>query len=355
MNGFLRHALVAMGYDALSLGELELRRGERYVRALSDSTAIPLALANVRYRSTGQRVGEPVVVRNRGGISCAIFGLFAPELAAGDSVVAADFVVEDPVAVARELVLALRPQAELVIALAHLPPAAARALAEQVPGIDLLVLGHERNPLAPAKIGPAVTLTSGERGQWLSYAEIEVAPEGGVLAFEGAAIPLILGQFPERADLAQALRELHRTMNDERRASLLAEQRRLEAMRPLPGQDRYLGDLRCARCHAEIFAQWQGTKHAHAFATLTDKHQDHDPECLACHVTGYEAAGGFLGPAPFQDMRQVQCESCHGMGTEHDMTGRADPDAGEAACKRCHTPEMSPEFDFDTYWRRIAH
>jgi hypothetical protein len=308
----------------------------------------------VRFRATGEPVGEPVRVR-KGDVECAVVGLFGPELALGDSTVAADFIIEDPLQAARALVPALRAEAGLVVVLAHLPPAGARALAEAVPGIDVLVLGHERNPLAPAKLGSAVTLTSGERGQWLSYAEVKVAQPGGALAFDGGTIALTLGKYPERADLAAELRALHRTMNDERRSAIVAEQRRLEAMRPLPGQDRYLGDLRCARCHSDIFAQWQGTRHAHAFATLTDRHQDQDPECLACHVTGFEAAGGFLGPAPYQDMRQVQCESCHGMGTMHDMSGNADPDAGEATCKRCHTPEMSPEFDFDTYWPRIAH
>jgi hypothetical protein len=355
LNQYTRHAMAAMGYDAMSLGELELERGERYVRAILDSTAIPVTLANVRFRSSGELVGgEPVRVLRRGGTSCAVIGLIAPELVA-DSILAADFTVEDPVAAARALVPPLAGQADLVVVLAHLPSAAARALAEQVPGIDLLVLGHERAPLAPARIGSTVSMTSGERGQWLAHVRLEPAPGDGVSDLEGGVIPLTLGRIRERADLASSLLDLHRTMNEERRAAVAADKRRLEELRPLPGQDRYLGDLRCARCHAGIFAQWQSTAHAHAFATLTDKHRDMDPECLACHVTGYEATGGFLGPAPYQDMRQVQCESCHGMGTLHDLTGRSDPDPGEAACKRCHTPEMSPEFDFDTYWPPVAH
>jgi 2',3'-cyclic-nucleotide 2'-phosphodiesterase (5'-nucleotidase family) len=354
LNQFQRQAMAQMGYDAITLGELELERGAAYVRAILDSTAVPITLANVRFRSTGKPLGQPVVTVTRGRIRSAVIGLLAPELAA-DSAAAADFTVDDPVATARTLVPELRRQAELVIVLAHLSPAAARALPEQVPGIDVVVLGHERNPLAPAKLGSAVTLTSGERGQWLAYAQLAVPKTGGVADFTGGVIPLILNQVRERADLATALRELHKSMNEERRGATLEAERRLEAMRPLPGQDRYLGDQRCARCHAGIFTQWQSTKHAHAFATLVEKHRDMDPECLSCHVTGFEVAGGFHGPAPFQDMRQVQCESCHGMGTQHDMTGKLDPDPGEAACKRCHTPEMSPEFDFRTYWPQVAH
>jgi hypothetical protein len=311
-------------------------------------------LANVRYSASTKPVAPLVVTVTKGAIRAAVIGLVAPELAA-DSAAAADFVVDDPVTVAGALVPELRRTHQLVIVLAHLAPAAARALPEQVPGIDVVVLGHERNPLAPAQIGSAVTLTSGERGQWLAYARLALTPGGGVAQVDGGVIPLTLSQVRERADLATALRDLHRRMNDERRAAIRAEEQRMQAMRPVPGQDRFLGDQRCARCHSDIFTQWQSTKHAHAFATLVENHRDTDPECLSCHVTGFEAAGGFFGPAPFQDMRQVQCESCHGMGTQHDMTGELDPDPGEAACKRCHTPEMSPEFDFRSYWPRIAH
>ena len=81
MNRFLRHALSAMGYDALSLGELELERGARYVRALRDSVGIPVALANVRFRASGEPLGEPVRVR-KGDLECAVVGLFGPDLAA---------------------------------------------------------------------------------------------------------------------------------------------------------------------------------------------------------------------------------------------------------------------------------
>lgn len=354
LNQFQRRAMAEMGYDALTLGELELERGAGYVRAILDSTRVPITLANVRFRATDQPVAPASVTVTRGGTRVAVIGLLAPELAA-DSTAAADFIVEDPVATAAALIPELRRTHQLVIVLAHLTPAAARALPEQVPGIDGVVLGHERNPVAPAKLGSAVTLTSGERGQWLAYARLGVAPGGGVADFDGGVIPLTLSQVRERPDLAAELRALHRRMNDERRAAIQAEERRLQDMRPIAGQDRYLGDQRCARCHSDIFTQWQSTKHAHAFATLVENHRDTDPECLSCHVTGFEVAGGFHGPAPFQDMRQVQCESCHGMGTQHDMTGAADPDPGVAACKRCHTPEMSPEFDFRTYWPRIAH
>jgi hypothetical protein len=360
-NDFVRWAMDAMAYDAMTLGELELGRGAGYVRALLDSTRTPVTLANVRFRPAGNPVGERTLLIRRGETTCAVLGLIGPDLLpTGSDTLASGgggFQVADPVATARELVPALRAQADFVVVLAHLAPGPARALAEQVPGVDLVILGHERAPLvAASNAGGAATAASGERGQWLSRTQLErTAGSAPELRVTGDVIPLTLRDHEPRPDITAALAELHRTMNTERRAAALAEEQRLAEMRPLPGQDRHVGDQRCARCHQSIFVDWKRTAHAHAFETLVKNHREHDPECLPCHVTGFETAGGFLGGAPYQDMRQVQCESCHGMGTLHDMTGALDPDPGEAACRRCHTPEMSPEFDFARYWPPIAH
>jgi 2',3'-cyclic-nucleotide 2'-phosphodiesterase (5'-nucleotidase family) len=358
LNGFIRWAMDSMGYDAMTLGELELGRGAAYVKAMLDSVRTPITLANVRFRASGEPVGERSLVIRRGETTCAVLGLIGPDLLpTGFDTLAGGFEVADPVATARELVPELRPQADFVIVLAHLAPGAARALADQVPGVDLVVLGHEQGPLpAAGSTTGAATAASGERGQWLSRTQLErIAESSPEVRVTGAVIPLTLRDHRASPDIAAALDELHRTMNAERRAASIAEAERLAELRPLPGQDRHLGDRRCARCHQSIHDDWQRTAHAHAFDTLVKSHREHDPECLPCHVTGFETAGGFLGGAPYQDMREVQCESCHGMGTLHDMMGALDPDPGLAACRRCHTPEMSPEFDFARYWPPIAH
>ena len=372
LNSFIRWAMDSMGYDAMTLGELELGRGAAYVQSILDSTRTPVTLANVRFRSTGKPVGERSLLVRRDATTCGVLGLVGPDLlpTGVDTLAGGGFEVADPVATARELVPELRAKADFVVVLAHLAPGAGRVLGEQVPGVDLVILGHERGPLpaaAPAETAEtagtagttgtaAATAASGERGQWLSRTRLErVAGSSPELEVAGDVIPLTLRDHRPRADITAALDALHRTMNAERRAASKAEERRLAEMRPLPGQDRHLGDQRCARCHQSIHTEWQRTAHAHAFETLAKNHREHDPECLPCHVTGFETAGGFLGGAPYQDMREVQCESCHGMGTLHDMTGVHDPDPGLLACQRCHTAEMSPEFDFARYWPPIAH
>ena len=67
----------------------------------------------------------------------------------------------------------------------------------------------------------------------------------------------------------------------------------------------FLGAQQCQVCHPSQFEQWQGTTHARAHLKLSVA-QRRDPRCGMCHNTSTE--NGLLG---------VQCESCHGPGSEY--------------------------------------
>lgn len=118
----------------------------------------------------------------------------------------------------------------------------------------------------------------------------------------------------------------------------------------------YVGEAGCAGCHAAASRRWARSDHARALLTLERAQHAHDPECLACHVTGMGHPGGAdTGRAPLEG---VQCEACHGPGSDH-VTA---PSAGygalprdASACVACHTVAQAPDFAFAPYWRRVAH
>lgn len=87
---------------------------------------------------------------------------------------------------------------------------------------------------------------------------------------------------------------------------------------PPPGPDgnRYIGVEACSSCHAGARTVWNGTAHAHAYRTLSDQHKEYNLDCVACHVTGYERAGGST-VTKNDALRDVQCEECHGPGERH--------------------------------------
>jgi RecJ-like exonuclease len=108
----------------------------------------------------------------------------------------------------------------------------------------------------------------------------------------------------------------------------------------------YVGAEKCKICHRTEYASWQGLPHAKTFDRLEGEERA-DPECLACHATGGRA-----------DLPGVQCEACHGAGSEYkSMRIMQDREAALAAglirpdekvCRTCHetTPHDLPPFDY---------
>jgi hypothetical protein len=107
-----------------------------------------------------------------------------------------------------------------------------------------------------------------------------------------------------------------------------------------------IGAEKCGKmCHKVQYNSWLETKHAKAWETLQAS-PDKDEKCEKCHITGTK------------DFPGVQCEACHGPGSEYkSMSVMKDPEkakaAGlkapdEAACKGCHNTESPTykEFNF---------
>jgi len=129
-------------------------------------------------------------------------------------------------------------------------------------------------------------------------------------------------------------------------------------------QPTYVGILKCKICHQDEYKVWAGTKHSQAWAALKSEEQQ-KAECAKCHQTG-----GAANP-------NVQCEACHGPGSEYSkpmIMNKAKWDAdpagqlklataaglvkpNEKTCVGCHN-KQSPNFkgfNFAEYSAKIKH
>ncbi|MBK8553496.1 MAG: cytochrome C554 [Ignavibacteria bacterium] len=125
---------------------------------------------------------------------------------------------------------------------------------------------------------------------------------------------------------------------------------------------------------------WQNSKHSQAYLTLQTTYADsiatakgfttaaaETPECLKCHSLVAADAGNVEDT--FDKTEGVQCESCHGPGSEYKkisiMKDRAKATENglifhtekELFCIKCHNAE-SPTFTgffYETYWEKIKH
>ncbi|MEW6747346.1 MAG: multiheme c-type cytochrome [Planctomycetota bacterium] len=151
---------------------------------------------------------------------------------------------------------------------------------------------------------------------------------------------------------------------------------------PRSTEARYMGVHACAACHGGPmfgyqFSRWRLSPHAGAFVVLgtTQGYQFArqagvmgDPQtcakCLNCHTTGAGLPTAHFQPG-FDFTDGVQCESCHGPGSEYSPEGimrdsQAAMHAGlkeqsPATCMPCHEKAHGREFNYDMAVRKIAH
>ncbi len=125
-----------------------------------------------------------------------------------------------------------------------------------------------------------------------------------------------------------------------------------------PGQASYIGVQACSNCHLEERAFWDKTAHAHAYSTLEVAHKEFNLDCVSCHVTGYEQPGGSTVTF-VDDFKSVQCEVCHGPGSNHAENPGA-PGAIERSPSRTlcasachHPPHVGADWSVDVAWPQI--
>ncbi|QDU74790.1 Perchlorate reductase subunit gamma precursor [Bremerella volcania] len=151
----------------------------------------------------------------------------------------------------------------------------------------------------------------------------------------------------------------------------------------------YVGSESCADCHSEAYEVWENSKHSHATDTLVHPPERYevprhfDPECLACHVTGWNPElylpyrSGYLGLETTPNMKSVGCENCHGPGSHHVASQNGEGgftdeqtalfvdqmklplESARDTCLKCHDLDNSPDFHvkgaFEKYWEEIKH
>lgn len=149
---------------------------------------------------------------------------------------------------------------------------------------------------------------------------------------------------------------------------------------------KYVGTKTCGMCHKKDdvgnqYKIWQDSKHSQAYKTLQTEKADkvakdkgfktkavETKECLKCHAIGYDLDASLLDKN-FKIEDGVQCETCHGPGSEYkSKTVMQDKKLAvekglllyknpEELCKKCHN-DKSPffkGFEFKTMWAKIVH
>ncbi len=155
-----------------------------------------------------------------------------------------------------------------------------------------------------------------------------------------------------------------------------------------PSTREFIGSEKCGECHTTAFEIWKNTPHAHATDSIVQPPQrsmarHFDPECLACHVTGWNPQNfapyrtGYESLETTPHMVANGCENCHGPGAKHAGAELGDFEADDEMIKKlrnemklpldrasdkcavCHDFDNSPDFHkpnaFEAYWDQVKH
>mgnify|MGYP000021926840 CR=1 FL=1 len=86
---------------------------------------------------------------------------------------------------------------------------------------------------------------------------------------------------------------------------------------PLASPPLFVGAQTCSSCHVDQHNKWTQTIHANAFNTLVQAGHGNNPLCFPCHAVGYGKPSGFVDLQTTPHLANVQCENCHGPGSNH--------------------------------------
>jgi 2',3'-cyclic-nucleotide 2'-phosphodiesterase (5'-nucleotidase family) len=162
--------LSALGCAAMTLGNREFHVSRPLLQKKISDARFPVLCANLRSKTDGGSVPTvPYKIFTVGQARVAVFGLTVPmvtERMAARHL--SDFLFDDPIKTASELVPELREQADFVIALTHLGIKSDERLAESVTGIDLIVGGHTHVVLeTPKWLGETPIAQAGSHGRFV--------------------------------------------------------------------------------------------------------------------------------------------------------------------------------------------
>jgi hypothetical protein len=376
--------LRTMGYKAVALGDGDLRLTPGEILASiagNDGTVRDFVGSNVAVLA--RELQPRSLVIEAGGLKLGIASALGEKFEArlrGD-----ELVHEPPSAGLKIAAEELKSQkCDMTVLLAHASLDEAKKLAQEVPSFDLVVASGDTS--LPSRELEEIQGTKTRMMQVglkaMHVGVVGIYPgETPPLRYESVTLDARFGDSPEMlqllADFQDQLQEL----------GLDGLNIKLQ---PHPSTKRFVGSAACGDCHSKAFEKWQNTSHSHATDSLVMPPNSRgsiarhfDPECLSCHVTGWEPQqhypfeSGYLSLEKTPLLTHVGCENCHGPGSAHvaaeSGTGNLSADAiakirsdmrltldgAERKCIECHDLDNSPDFHkpdaFEKYWKKIEH
>ena len=184
----------SLHYDAMCVGNHEFNFGLDVLWKAKSEAQFPILAANIEQGyEGGPRYFKPFIIKNVGGVRVAIVGFVTPGIPRWEIPDHyTGYTFEPIVEAAKRLIPVVRKQADLVVVIAHSglgPDPAANeaassdqipgenvmyALAEQVPGIDVILFGHTHREVKELLVNGALLVQAKNWGGSLARVDVEM-------------------------------------------------------------------------------------------------------------------------------------------------------------------------------------
>lgn len=377
-------ALQQMGYQAVSLGlnDLKLRTVELVQAAGSvGSTQRPFVIANVKAMLPDIFPSFKIV--EIGGRKIGITAVLGE--AAKHEIDNADIEISDPIEKLKDVVPHLQEEGcDFIVLLAHASLRESADIAAAVPGIDLVVtaggFGEPTRDPEPIESSKAVMVQVGTKGMYGGIVGLFDDPDHPI-RYQRLAIS---SQFEDSHRMLELFARYQDNLKEEGFRGLGLHPARHGSGREFVGSDA------CGDCHTTAYEIWKNSPHAHATDDIVAPNNDRggiarhfDPECISCHVTGWNPQEftpyetGYLDLEKSQHLVGSGCENCHGPGSAHVAAENGDIETtpellkqlrqelilplakAPEKCVECHDLDNSPAFHeegaFEKFWEQVKH
>jgi 5'-nucleotidase/UDP-sugar diphosphatase len=176
-------AMNLLAYDAMAIGDLDLRLGPEVLRERIAEAKFPILSANVQLAETGQLLALPCVIRQVGGHAVGIIDLRCDLAKAALGEAGRPYTILNANDVLTKYVAELSEKMNVIVVLPTLGPDEDQRLSSEVPGIDLIVSGRTEVQLEEGWFNEetgTVVVQAGHKGAWLERCRLHMDGSGAV-------------------------------------------------------------------------------------------------------------------------------------------------------------------------------
>lgn len=166
-----------MDYNAMVPGNHEFDFGVRNMLQLVEEATFPIIATNLMDDNEEIPLLPMYIIEEMNGVTVAVIGVTTPDipkLVNPEHIAGYSF--PDPIPVLEQIVPDLKKGVDVVVVLAHMGLASENSsakLAQAVPGIDVIIDGHDHTPLKEGHmVGNTLIANAGEYGEYLGRIDI---------------------------------------------------------------------------------------------------------------------------------------------------------------------------------------